>query len=638
MQVAIGKNTLGGGEKMNVDLKNYGRSTHNLSYAWRSTMGVGTLVPFMKILALPGDDFNVQMESKVLTHPTVGPLFGSYKLQLDVFSCPIRLYQAKLHNNALKIGLDMSKVKLPKLKFGVTKETEFSSSSLLAYLGIRGIKNEDILKNAVPELAYYDIFKCFYANKQEDKFYTIAGKNGTPEEIGGASGTIDNCEKQQMNPVLTNGVINLSMSSRVTKEQILENLYLQVKSDIGTVELILGKQNSDNISVSIDDDPDNPGKFVVDINWEGKIVSPTTTYTAMSGAGVIVKAIYRPGDYLDAWDLEQIDDMREWMLGKVGDEEVIIDKTNEIPLLRSIVQESEIPGEYMAQNTMYGLCLKTHQSDIYNNWVNKEWIDGENGISAVTAIDTSEGSFTIDTFNMKKKVYDMLNRIAVSGGTYKDWIEVTYTTDYYFRPETPVYEGGLSKEIEFGEVVSNSATQEEPLGTLAGRGYDSNRKGGQLQIKVSEPSYIIGIVSITPRVDYCQGNDWDVDLDNMGELRVPQLDGIGYQDLMQKTMHWRAANDAAVGKQPAWINYMTNFNKTYGEFAAGKSESFMVLNRVYNMDASGDEIANTTTYINPKDYTYIFAENSVTNMDFWVQIGCDIESRRVGGAKQIPLL
>ena len=93
---------------------------------------------------------------------------------------------------------------------------------------------------------------------------------------------------------------------------------------------------------------------------------------------------------------------------------------------------------------LYGLPLKTHFSDIFNNWVNKEWIDGDNGITALTSIDTSGGSFSIDTLNLSRKVYNLLNRIAISGGTYKDWIETVYTTDYYFRAETPVYEGGIS--------------------------------------------------------------------------------------------------------------------------------------------------------------------------------------------------
>ena len=45
---------------------------------------------------------------------------------------------------------------------------------------------------------------------------------------------------------------------------------------------------------------------------------------------------------------------------------------------------------------MGGLCLKTHQSDLFNNWVNKEWVEGDNGINAVTDVDVSEGKLNLD--------------------------------------------------------------------------------------------------------------------------------------------------------------------------------------------------------------------------------------------------
>ena len=97
------------------------------------------------------------------------------------------------------------------------------------------------------------------------------------------------------------------------------------------------------------------------------------------------------------------------------------------------------------------------------------------------------------------------------GGSYKDWIETVYTTDYYFRAEKPVYEGGMSTTIDFEAVVSNSASTasgvEEPLGSLAGRGFNRGKNGGKIVIKCNEPCYIIGIASITPNVDYSQGND-----------------------------------------------------------------------------------------------------------------------------------
>ena len=115
MKVNVGKNTLGDSDKMSVSLEEYERSTHDLSFAWRSSMGIGTLVPCLKILAEPGDTFTIETAEKIMTHPTLGPLFGSYKFQMDIFTCPIRLYNAMLHNNALNIGLDMSKSEVTKI-------------------------------------------------------------------------------------------------------------------------------------------------------------------------------------------------------------------------------------------------------------------------------------------------------------------------------------------------------------------------------------------------------------------------------------------------------------------------------------------------------------------------------------------
>ena len=76
-------------------------------------MSAGTLVPFMTEVALPGDSFDIDLQCDVKTLPTVGPLFGGYKVQLDVFEVPVRLYQGKLHMNMLNIGMDMKNILLP---------------------------------------------------------------------------------------------------------------------------------------------------------------------------------------------------------------------------------------------------------------------------------------------------------------------------------------------------------------------------------------------------------------------------------------------------------------------------------------------------------------------------------------------
>ena len=196
MKTTIGGDRLGAGNKQEVSMKNYSRSTHDLGYVWRSTMSSGTLVPFMSEVALPGDSFDIDLQCDVKTLPTVGPLFGSYKVQLDIFECPIRLYNGKLHMNMLNIGMNMKEILLPqyelKAEYKTTNEDDnlqINPSSIYSYLNVRGLgrridgagtaENGEVVRefNAVPLLAYWDVFKNYYANKQEDDAYVIHAEN-----------------------------------------------------------------------------------------------------------------------------------------------------------------------------------------------------------------------------------------------------------------------------------------------------------------------------------------------------------------------------------------------------------------------------------------------------------------------------
>ena len=53
----------------------------------------------------------------------------------------------------------------------------------------------------------------------------------------------------------------------------------------------------------------------------------------------------------------------------------------------------------------------------------------------------------------------MLNRIALSGGTYDDWLDASYTHNRTRSTESLVYVGGLSKELVFQEVVSTAQAE-----------------------------------------------------------------------------------------------------------------------------------------------------------------------------------
>ena len=350
---------------------------------------------------------------------------------------------------------------------------------------------------------------------------------------------------------------------------------------------------------------------------------------------------------LTQFPLENIDQMRETILSATMNPGAFNINTDANILPYSIAVGNYNNDYLYSKKTQNGLALKTYQSDIFNNWLDNGFIYGANGIANVTAIDTSSGQFSIDTLNLSKKVYDMLNRIAVSGGSYDDWMEAVYDNEVFGKPETPVYLGGMSQEVVFQQVISQSDTEERPLGSLGGRGeLAGSKKGGYLDFRINEPSIIIGIVSLTPRIDYSQGNDWTVNLKSMNDFHKPSLSQIGFQNLITEQMaFWDTDTEQdgsprlySAGLQPAWINYMTNFNKCYGEFANPNPEMFMTLNRRYEADPITKRIKDLTTYIDPSKFNNIFAVTDLTAQNFWTQIGLDIEARRKMSAKTIPNL
>lgn len=619
---SIGKNTLGGGKKMNVNLRTYNRSTHDLSYAWRSSMTVGTLVPFMKLLGLPGDTFDITLDTKVFTHPTLGPLFGSYKMQMDIFTVPFRLYIAALHNNALNVGMNMSQIKIPQANWENIDNSNFAPSkddpspwkainpsSILRYLGKESIQEF----NAVPLLGYLDIFKNYYANKQEENYYALMGDQSNITK----SVTINFEWGAKYPPEIHKGGTITVPTSLVNETMILTTAW---ESSRWSYNMNDTKYFTKSISGN---------NTIYTVAQEGNMVGLLPS--VISGTPLNIKS----------YPLSELDDLREYLLSQ-GTNQVIISPSNTGGCSYFADILGAVTGQklYNSVQPLSGLLLKTYQSDLLNNWVQTDWIDGENGISSITAIDTSSGEFTIDTLNLAKKVYDMLNRIAVSGGTYHDWIETVYTAGSVPHAETPIYEGGMSTEIEFEQVVSNSATADEPLGTLAGRGRNNGKKGGRLHIKVTEPCYIMGIVSITPRIDYAQGEPFDVLLKTIDDLHKPALDGIGFEDLLANRITGWSQNNIAIGKQPAWIEYMTNVNQVYGNFAIQNNEMFMCLVKQveYEKYNPGNATPKWSSYIEPQLYNYIFADNSLDAQNFWVQIGCGVKARRVMSAKQIPNL
>lgn len=690
MRKTLGGDRLRSENKMTVDLPEFGRSSHNVDKIIRTTQAAGTLVPYWCQIGLDGTTFYIDIETKIKTLPTVGPVFGSFKHQIDLFVIPIRLYIAALHNNALGIGLNMSKVYLP--KFDVNRKlpridtstnpnavnlAQVNPSSLLSYIGIKGhgtANNTNSQTRRYPAiflLAYWDIFKNYYANKQEQNAFVITGKNRLWSKI-----TVEaNQSKVEWDENSTTAAFTVTYSE--TSQNYITIEFPEPVSPTVAAETAIATNYPNKSSVAIDwqklgntqifqrTDPDAPGlrnvprpnayatKFMYRI-----MVTTDLAYNLGAIGPRPITLSDSSGIQLKEFALSDIDQMRKNILQAPQTSSYIIPSTA-TPYCEAFKSAN---GKAVKANTMAetmintcnawfsqaGLAVKTHLSDRFNNWLSTEWIDGTStGINDITAVDVSDGKLSMDALILAKKVFNLLNRIAISDGSYLAWREATYGVTGVSMPESPIFCGGMQSEIAFDEIVSNSATEDEPLGTLAGRGKDIlHKSGSSIKIKCEEPSMIIAIGSITPRVDYSQGNKWWNRLETMDDFHKPSLDAIGFQELITDEM---CASDTiavspdnitynSVGKQPSWIEYMTDTNEAAGDFAAGMPLSFMSVQKIFETDDIGVIANGPTTYIDPQIYNQIFADASLSAQNFWVQVAFNVTARRVMSAKQIPNL
>lgn len=680
MKKTLGGDRLRSESKMEIYLPNFGRSSHNVGKIIRTSQACGTIVPYWCQIGLDGTTFYIDITTKVKTLPTTGPVFGSFKHQIDVFVIPIRLYIAALHNNALGVGLNMSKVLLPQFIVNTantsiyendTNRGQVNPSSLLAYLGIRGFGHSEVNQYirtfpAIFNLAYWDTFKNYYANKQEENAYVITGVSHIWKEISVGDGikwlktwTDNKSAEYEIKPATDSPrYIKLEFEENVSPEEVNEIQFLtnipnstQKLNELTKLGNSFVFERTDPEAIGIKT-PDNPRKATKVYVYKVKQTIKIAYNMGVAGENSITMPDNKKIK-LTPFPLKNIDDERNAILAAPSTSAYTVPNIK-MPY-GAATGGLTLPNynrtkTYVSANSWYsqaGLAVKTYLSDRFNNWLNTEWIDGTTGgINAITAVDVSDGKLTMDALILQKKIFNMLNRVAITDGTYQAWREATYGIRSATLPESPIFCGGMQSEIAFDEIVSNSATDEEPLGTLAGRGVATMYKSGRgLKIKCTEPSMIMALGSITPRIDYSQGNKWWTRLQNMDDFHKPTLDAIGFQELIaEEAAAWSTeatgGNELvyqSLGKQPSWIEYTTDVNETYGEFAAGMPLAFMCLNRVYE---EGDDhtIRNSSTYIDPTIYNNIFAESRLSSQNFWVQVAFDVTARRVMSAKQIPNL
>lgn len=165
------------------------QSHHNRSHFFRTSMAPGCLVPIYVRNVVPGDEINLDFESLVETQALLSPLYGSYKIQIDTFFAGTSLYVPQLwRNGSMKQADGTLHAPYPTVQplfqaGGGGDPVPLDPSSLWAYLGFNpgyqplydsaSTISYQRKFNAIPFLMYLDIFRHYYANRQELSFPTL---------------------------------------------------------------------------------------------------------------------------------------------------------------------------------------------------------------------------------------------------------------------------------------------------------------------------------------------------------------------------------------------------------------------------------------------------------------------------------
>lgn len=700
--ITIGGDRVGSGDKMTTNLHGYPTTTHDLSYVWKSSMTNGTIVPFMTELMTNGDEMHLNLDTILRSHPSAGAIFGTFKVQLDVFKIPIRFYNRALHNNKKGIGTKMNSIFLPQMEITARtpdltqpnpNQQQISPDSLLHYLGISGIgrpndtanpSDETITRqfSALSLLSYWDCVANYYVNQQEGIGKVCSADvalNVSITDIGrvGIGGSISS-ETWLLSGSSSQNAFLIQGQNGGTAPQVISALWITGTGLVpGSLQFQVGEGAiggggvitvDPNYTQDTDIGTRIPGAkmlYAANGTWAQLWIPSATFNTAALWYYIISNntgAAVLPSDttpstvsrrvVIEDYDLTAIDDMREAILAAPLSTPFIIEDGVAMPWQATVGNLKNPSGDFLdsySKAVFGGLALKCYQSDRFNNWLNSDWVDS---ITAASNINVSGGTLSMDMLNIQQKIYNYLNRVVLSGNSYKDWQEATYAHIGFGNLEIPEWLGGMSTEFVFDEVVSTATAGDsssiQPLGTLAGRGVQRGKHSSKISCVATEPCLCMGLISITPRLDYSQGVKWFYRHKTMDDLRKPELSGIGFQDLLtDEFAAWDTQVDSsgnltytAVGKQPAWIEYTTNQNEVHGNFVANGSEEFMVLNRRYEPDADGitTKIKDVTTYIYPGKFSAAWGTEELTYQHFWVQIGVDLKMERVMSNVIIPIL
>ena len=264
--------------------------------------------------------------------------------------------------------MKMSDIKLPMMyakTFGTATDarTNISASALYKYLGWsksrrKGANStEGIYKNGVPLLLYLDIFKNFFANTQENKFYMLKGMGDVKLQF---AKTYNNDN---------DGIFVIGKDQKsihiVNQTTILANVVLTDYKDFW---------NSIKVTI-LESDGGLYYKTLAQLTKNATLPTIVLNNVSADPYATILQILTtkETGKFikteLEQYDLKVLDQIKDVILHKKGNETLILYGSNLNETNNGSAELTKMFNDLISAQTnkLGGMLLKTYDSDIFNN-------------------------------------------------------------------------------------------------------------------------------------------------------------------------------------------------------------------------------------------------------------------------------
>jgi capsid protein (F protein) len=575
------------------------RSNYDLSHAAFLSTDVGYVKPVSCIEVLGNDSMSLNLGSIVETAPTFAPVYGRMHQSFRTFFIPRRLYSTVNQNSRILPAIFNPE--------GATEETVNVLKFLPCTFTQIPISGDVISGNRFSvgeDVAYEDVFPL------------TVGRGSVYEMFG-----------------MPNGQSSLALVEITTIPPKVaawasSNYHLNGIPFIGYLDLIYNYYSNHHAGrvpirlSSYSNASDARDLIENDVFWLD--IAKLSQFLTDVKTG---RAVYMTADfYLLSSDLMVVNSLYNCFWG-------------------SVAPSSEVSYSFNGRHA--GLSFCTPMPDINTSWISDteyaDWL-------AKAIVPVSSNQVKYEDIITASSLYRRAAKLALGDGTFDDFYAAVNGIRADTKATVPQYVGGFSRNLDFQQIRATAETSEANLGSYAG--YMSQASGGHLvNFFTREPGYLITIMTVYPEFTYGGGIDSALLKTRVEDFYSPDFANIGYQPrLLREVQAFTSVdysdgsligtpkygagvlNSSAIGYQPAWTEYTTAVNRSYGDLGPGGEKDFWTFHAPYVYGGFSFE------YISPSDFSYIFATKDLSVDNYFVQVGFNIKARRSIPKRLMPSL